>query len=332
LTVAQDASASLPNDADLTDALGRAQTQTGDAQQAVSTFKKLAALETTSARAHSRLADVYKATGNREGAIASLRRAIEIDPNMESAQTSLVSMMIQDGRPKDALELARKLQARDPSSAAGYILEGAIHRRTKEPEAAIATYRKGLQRAADSPALAVELHRILLTGNRAAEAERFADQWLKDHPQDRVFENQLATSYMMRGQFDRAETHFSRLVAEMPNDAMVLNNLAWLLTTRGKPGGVPLAQRAMDLLPNRPALMDTMALALVLDKQLPKALDLQKKAVEIAPGDMSLRFNLAKIAILAGDKTTARAELEKLAAMESKLPFQDEVGKLMKSL
>jgi putative PEP-CTERM system TPR-repeat lipoprotein len=332
LTVAQEASASLPNDADLTDALGRVQAQTGDTQQAVSTFKKLAALETTSARAQLRLADVYKATGNREGAVASLRRAIEIDPNMEPAQTSLISMMLQDGRPKDALELARKLQVRSPGAVAGYILEGAIHRRTKEPDAAIATYRKGLQQATHSSALAVELHRILLITHRGPEAERFADQWLKDHPTDRVFENQLANSLMLRGQFDRAETHFTRLAAEMPNDAMVLNNLAWLLTARGKPGGVPLAQRAMDLLPNRPALMDTMALALVLDKQLPKALDLQRKAVEISPGDMSLRFNLAKIAILAGEKTMARTELEKLAAMGPKLPFQDEVSKLMKSI
>jgi putative PEP-CTERM system TPR-repeat lipoprotein len=332
LTVAQEASASLPGDADLTDALGRAQAQSGDTQQAISSFKKLAALEPISARAHIRLADVYKASGNKEGAAASLRRAIEIDPNVESAQTSLISMMIQDGRPKDALELARKLQARDPGAAAGYLLEGAIHRRTKQPDAAIAAYRKGLLAATSSAALAVELHRILLTTSRGPEAERFADQWLKAHPKDLVFENQLATSFMLRGQFDRAEPHFSRLAAEMPNDAMVLNNLAWLLTARGKPGGIALAQRAMDLMPNRPALMDTLAMALVLDKQLPKALELQRKAVEIAPGDMSLRFNLAKIAVQAGDKATARTELDKLAAMGTKLPFQDEVGKLMKSL
>lgn len=332
LTVAQEATASLPNDADLIDALGRAQAQSGDTQQAISTFKKLAALDTTSARAQMRLADIYKATGNKEGAVASLRRAIEIDPNMESAQASLISLMIQDGRPKDALELARKLQSRDPNSAAGYILEGAIHRRTKAPDAAIAVYRKGIQSASNKSALAVELHRILITSNRVPEAEKFADQWLKDHPKDQVFENQLATSLMLRGLYERAETHFAHLAAEMPNDAMVLNNLAWLLVTRGKPGGVALAQRAVDLLPNRPALMDTLALALALDKQLPKALDLQKKAVEIAPGDMALRFNLAKIAVQAGDKTTARAELDKLAAMGSKLPYQAEVGKLMKML
>ena len=111
-----------------------------------------------------------------------------------------------------------------------------------------------------------------------------------------------------------------------------LNNLAWVLTAQGKPGAVAHAQRANDLSPNRPTLMDTLALALTGEKQFPKALEVQRKAIEVAPGDMGLRLGLAKIAIVAGDKALAKTELDKLATMGTKLPFHAEVLRLLKTL
>jgi len=332
LAVAQEANAALPNDADVLDLLGVAQMRAGDTQQAVSSFRKLASLETKSARAHMRLADLLKSTGNRDGAVASLRRALEIEPGLEAAQTRIMDILIADGKPKDALEMARGMQQRAPTSSMGYLLEGAIRRRTNAVDAAIEAYRNGVQRATDKSDIAIELHKALMTRPRPDEADRFAASWIKDHPSDLGFEYYAATVAILRGELERAETQLTHVLSQQPNHALALNNLAWVLTMRGKPGAVAHAQKALELLPNRPAVMDTLAMALAADKQLPKALELQKKAVEIAPGDMSLRLDLARIALQAGDKALARTELDKLAALGPKLPFQGDVAKLLKTL
>lgn len=332
LAVAQEALASLPNDPGVLDAMGRAQMLAGDTQQAISTFRKLAAVDNRSARPQLRIADLMKATGNREGAVAALRRALELEPNNDVAQARLMDMLITDGKPKDALELARSMQQRTPTAASGYLLEGAIHRRVKALDAAIEAYRNGIAKAATKSDLAIALHKALLAGGRLPEAERFGLGWVKDHPSDVLFEYHLATVSIQRNQLDRAETLLTHVLTQLPNHPMAMNNLAWVLASRGKPGAVAYAQKAVDLLPNRPELLDTLALALAADQQLPKALEMQKKAIEIAPGELGLRLNLARIAIQAGDKTLARTELERLAAQGAKFSHQAEVSRLLKTL
>lgn len=332
LAAAQEAAAAMPADAEVQDALGRCQELAGDTQQAISTFRKLAAADSRSARPHVRLADLLKTSGNREGAIASLERALEIEPALEAAQTRLADLLIVDGRPKAAIDMARGLQQRAPASPVGWLLEGAIQRRVKAPEAALEAYRNGLARAADSTPLALEFDRSLRGAGRTAEADRFAEGWQKRHPEDTAFDVHLSTAAIARRDFARAESLLQKVLARDPNHVQALNNLAWVTVQRGRPGAVALAQKAVDLQPNQPALMDTLAGALAAEQQPARALELQRKVVELAPGEMGLRLNLAKIALQAGDRGLARSELDRLAALGPKLPYQPEVQRLLKTL
>lgn len=332
LTVAQEAVAAMPNDPDLLDALGRAQMASGDNQQAISSFRKLASVDTRTARPHLRMAELMRSTGNRDGAITALRKALEAEPNNELAQVRLMDLMVADGRPKDALELARGMQQRSPAAAAGYLLEAAVQQRMKAPDAAIAVLRQGVSKATAKSDLAIALHKALLLKGPAADADRMGTQWLKEHPDDLDFEYHLATVAILRNNLDAAEPLLQQVLARAPEHPLALNNLAWVLAKRGRPGAVGYAQKALDLLPNRPALLDTLAMAQAAEKQYPKALETQRKAIDIAPGDMGLRLNLAKIAIQAGDKALAKTELERLAAQGTKLPYQAEVTRLLKTL
>lgn len=332
LAVAQEAVAVFPRDAEALDTLGRTQVLAGDTQQAIATFHALAGVEPTSARAHLRSAEAWTKAGKRDGAIASLRRALEIDPNNLVAQASLVDLLIVDGKPKDALEFARTMQQRQPNAPAGYLLEGAIHVRQKAWDAATAIHRKGLEQVPGRSELAVALHTSLSAGGRHAEAEKFAAEWLRSHPGDADFGYRVALQHLVRGRLAEAEAAFTRLSTQRPNDPMVLNNLAWVLVSRGKPGALGYAERAAELAPRSASVLDTLALAQAADKQFPKAIATQRKAIEIAPGDMTLRLNLARIALQAGDKTLAKGELDRLAAAGLKPPLSDELGRLQKAL
>ncbi len=332
VTYAQEAVTVMPNDLDILDALGRAQMHAGDTQQSIATFRRIAGLDANSARAHVRLADILKAGGNRAGAIASMRRALELEPELEAAQLGLVDLLVSEGRTKEALDMAREMQRQRPQDPAGYLLEGAVHRRSKAPDAALAAYRAGLQKSKDRDALALALYRTLDATGRAAEADRFASDWLKDHPQDAAIQYHWAVSHVQRGDLPTAERLLRSALETRPNHPMALNNLAWVLVAQGKPGALPRAQKASELLPNQPAVMDTLALALAADKQVDKALELQKKAVDMAPADPALRLTLAKIAIQAGDKLLARSELERLSSLGTRVPYHAEVQSLLKTL
>ena len=332
LTAAQEAIAALPDDPAVLDSLGRAQALAGESQQATSTFRRLASIDPKATLPQLRLADLYKSTGNREAAVASLRRALEIDPDLEGAQGRLIDILVADNRAPEALALAQAMQQRAPTTAAGYLFEGAIHQRLKAPEAAMRALRNGLERATAKSELASATHRLLLTGSKETEAESFANRWLKEHPGDVGFTAAVANAALVRKQLPRAEALLREIVAARPTDAQALNNLAWVTATLGKPGAIQFAQRALDQRPNQPLFMDTLAMALAAEKQVAEALSLQKRAVALMPAEKNLRMNLARIALQAGDKALARNELDLLSAEGTKLPFHAEVTRLRQSI
>jgi predicted Zn-dependent protease len=79
-------------------------------------------------------------------------------------------------------------------------------------------------------------------------------------------------------------------------------------------------------------VLDTLALALAADKQVPAALDVQRRAVELAPEAKQLRLNYAKLAVQAGDKALARQELLQLQTLGAAFPGQAEVTRLLQGL
>jgi putative PEP-CTERM system TPR-repeat lipoprotein len=332
MQVAQEAASVLPDDLEVQDALGRTQIQAGRVEQAISTFRRMTGLDERSGKAHVRLADVLRASGDLQRSTDSLRRALEIEPDLEIARTRLVETLIADGKPQEALAIAKRSQSVDPTSVMGYLLEGAIQRRLRKPDEAVAVYRTGLARADYKPVIALEIYRTLYESKKASEAERFADDWLKRTPDHAAFHYERGVKAVFEQETEAAERHFAKAVQAAPNHAMALNNLAWVLAGQGKPGAVAYARRAVELLPNQAALMDTLAMALAADGQLPQALEVQKNAAEVAPNDNGVRLNLARLALQADDKQLARQELDRLAALGPAFGFQNEVSKLMKRL
>jgi len=332
LAAAQDAAAALPNNLQVLDAVGIAQMEAGDVEQALATFRRIAGVNDKSAQPYVRLADIYKASGKSAAAETALRKALEIEPGLGLAQEALVNQLLAGNRSREALEFARNMQRQQPAAASGYDFEALVQLKLKAPDAAVAALRKGLAVPGSNPALARTLYLTLLRAERGAEADRFGATWLKEHPEDVAFDYQMAVTAITRGDLDQAELRLRRVVDQRPAHPLALNNLAWVLASRNKPGGVEYAQRALDRVPDSAALMDTLAMALAVDKQFDKALSLQKRAVELLPLDKGMRLNLARIALQAGDKTLARTELEALRAAGPTQPYYKEVTTLMTKL
>ncbi|MCE1249436.1 MAG: tetratricopeptide repeat protein, partial [Comamonadaceae bacterium] len=120
--------------------------------------------------------------------------------------------------------------------------------------------------------------------------------------------------------------------ALQPENAVALNNVAWLKGQLGREGALADAERANQLMPNQPALLDTWAMLLSAAKQHERALELEKKAVQLQPQQPMFKLNLAKIELQAGNKDAARRLLDELSAAGAQFPAQDQVQQLRKSL
>ncbi len=316
----------FPNDEDVLDRVGRSHLLQGDALQAVATFRKWVRLSGGSARPHLRLADALAATGDAAGAAESLRRAMELAPADPAVQMAVARSALANRRPADALQAARKLQARD--KAAGFNLEAEIEATQGHWAAAAAAYNRAL---ADTPTTdtALRLHGALVAAGKAEDAERMAAEWRKAHPDDQIFVLKLADAAMARRQPAQAELLYREVLARRPGHLLALNNLAYALATQKKPGAVAAAQEAVRLAPDIASFRDTLAFSLAADNQYPQAVEAQVRAVELAPAVPQYRLQLARLQLRVGEKDAAIFELERLEKLGKEFARQPEVRALL---
>jgi len=332
LKAAQDAANALPQNPRVLEALGRSEAAAGQTQQGISTLRKAAALEPQNGATAMALADVQAQAGDRNGARQTLRRALDAQPETLALQRQLIGLELLEGRQQEAGQLARQIQRQRPQEPIGHLLEGDVAMNTQTWEAAAKAYRAA-QKIEPSTEGAIKLYGALLAAGRKADAEAHAADWEKRQPKDLTFAMHLGQTASAQGQWSQAERHYQRASRLQPDNALILNNLAYAMARQSKPGAVAVAQRANSLLPDKPALMDTLALALAEEKKIDKALQMQRQAVEKAgPGAAEFRLNLARLYLKAGDKANARQELQSLAALGGTFAGQRQVRELLDSI
>ena len=324
LSAAQSALSALPESPELLDALGRAQQGAGEANQAIATFNKLANLRPDSPQAQMRLAGMYLLEKNPSAAEQAWRQALRIQPDFLDAQRALIIFNLQGEKVEESLAIARTVQKQRPNEPVGWLLEGDIGVARKKWADAADAYRAGLKKFPTTE-FALKLYSVLSAGEKQSDAASFAKSWLADHPKDTVFIAYLGNIALVKKDYPRAEKQYREVLELQPQNALALNNLAWLSVEQKKTGGVEAAEKANQISPNRPEFMDTLALALSLRGDHSKAVELQKKAIGLQPDNPYLALHLAQIYLKAGDKKNAGTELDRLAALGSKFPLQQQV-------
>ncbi len=331
LAAAQAAVAAIPDNIELIDKLARIQLNSGDSQQAMSNFTKVTQLKPDAVAGFVALAEAQLATNDVEGAARNARSAYELAPAVPAVQRLAIATAMRQKRAKDALVIARDMQKRQPADPAGLLYIGEIELDQKNNDAAIAAFRAAtaLPKPGQAP---TRLHNALLVAKRDAEASKFVDSWLAAHPKDTLFMFYLGDLALGQGDTAAAELRYGEVLKVQPEHALALNNVAWLMVQQKRSGAVAVAERAVKAAPNQPPLMDTLALALAAEAQLPRALEVQKKVVQMAPDAPSFRLNLAKFQLQAGDKSGALAELDVLTKLGAKYKgSQEELTQLIKA-
>lgn len=330
VSAAQEARAALTGNADVLHSLGRAQLANGDHQQALASFRELAALWPRSPLPQIRQAEALAAAKQSTQAVQLLRKTLTDNPDDPDVPRLVVGALVDDKRTPEALQVALEVQKVRPRLPLGFVLEGDVRTLNQDLPRAATAYQQALARRA-STEVAMKLHRVL-TVSQSPELARFESQWLAAHPKDVAFHAYLADAAMAAGQQDLARRRFTRLIEIAPDNAVAYNNLAWLMAQAKDPKAVEFAQKARKLSPAEPAFLDTEAEIRAGNGQFSEAIALQAQAVEMAPNQPVFRFHLARYYISAGQKAQAKDHLTKLAALGERFPQHAEVRDILKSL
>jgi putative PEP-CTERM system TPR-repeat lipoprotein len=331
LTAANDAAAAIPDKPEILDALGRTQQFSGDLNQAMSTYGKLSTLQPNSPLAQMRLAEINLANKNKDEAAKSLKKALDIKPDLIEAQRGLILLALDAKKPNEALSIARQVQQQKPKEPVGFVLEGDIYASEKAWPEAIKAYQNGLKQVA-VPELAIKLHSALLASGNTPEADKMAANWTREHAKDVAFRMHLGDIATARKDYPQAAQNYRSALDIQPNNPLVLNNLAWVSGQLKAPKAIEYAEKANQLAPNQPPFMDTLAMLLADKGETAKAIELLRKALELSPQAGAIQLNLAKVLISTGKKDEARKELDALAKLGDKFPGQADVSKLQKEL
>lgn len=331
MAAANDAITAMPDKPEILDALGQTQQISGDLNQALTTYAKLAALQPASPVAHMRIAGIHLASKSKEEAAKSLKKGLEIKPDLIEAQRALILLAMDAKNAGEAINIAHQVQKQRPKEAIGFILEGDVHAAGKAWPQAIGAYRSGLKQI-PAPELAVKLYATLLASGNGAEAEKMATTWFKEHPKDIALRLQRGDIATARKEYPLALQHYRSALDIQPSNPLILNNIAWTSGQMKDAKAIEYAEKANRLAPNQPAFMDTLAMLLAEKGETTRAIDLMRKALAIAPQAGSIQLNLARLLINAGKKDEARKEIEALTKLGDKFPNQAEVSKLRKEL
>lgn len=327
LAAAQEAAQALPDNPDVLEVLANAQFAAGEKSKALASFTKLVSMVPRSAEAQLGLARAALLANDDVAADQAIRNAIGFAPAAPDIVQRAAGLFVLRGRFDDALKLAHVLQGHKTQSALGDELVGDIESSRQAWPTAAAAYRAALKKAPGTQ-LAQRLFGALNASDKQA-ARAFAGSWSREHPSDVPFLFYAGGKASQDKDFGAAEAYFEQVLKVHPDHALALNNLAWALHGQHKPGALAKVERANQLLPNIPTIMDTWALLLADKGEVARALEIQQRAVTLAPESMALRLSLAKILLKAGDKTAARAELERLKALGERFADHKEVAALI---
>jgi tetratricopeptide (TPR) repeat protein len=232
-------------------------TQQGKLDEAIAHYQSaLARGSHRKVEIHTNLGSILRLRGDLAGAAAHYRAVIELDPAGPAGYMNLGDVLMARGRYAEAAEVYRRALRLSPAPPAARRQLDAALARHKETEQAMARCREGIT-------------------TRPAWAGNYAE---------------LSVLFLGQRQYRRATEVLRQGLVHAPNDADLLNNLAWVLATcpdeaiRDGHEAVRLMQRLGDIQGiSAVGLLDTAAAAYAEIGEFDQAVQAAQRAIDLAP-------------------------------------------------
>ncbi len=273
-----------------------------------------------------------------------LEQGLRTRPADPLLQQTLVQA-VRQGRGLDAaLETADRLARQETARPAAMTLRGDLLMGAERFEEAAAAYAAA-HRQAPSGVLVLRQAGALQRLGKQDEAVQALAAWIERTPDDLAVQSQLSQFEIAAGRTAEAERRLVRIVAARPEDAVSLNNLAWLMQARSNTetadGRAALAQarqyaeRAYYLAPSAETA-DTLGWILARSGEQARAVPLLRQAAAASVArqrpDASMFYRYAVALEATGEREEARRVIEPVVASNAQFPERAEAERLLARL
>jgi putative PEP-CTERM system TPR-repeat lipoprotein len=316
----------------LLDMLGKVHAANGDKPAALEAYGRLAAVQPRTSGITSRLATAYQELGELDLAADVLRKAHTERPRDAAIVLARVAVEAHRGNYEQAIMFAREVQALPDSKTAGMIVEAEVREAQQKPDLAIPLYQRAVQENKASSPLRIKLANAYRQAGRPDEALKLVQQWRSERPKDHAIGVYLGELYVAQKKYPAAIETFTALLKSVPNNGIILNNLALAYQSVGDARALETAEQALKALPQSGAVMDTLGWMLVEKGDVGRGLPLLKRASAATPAAADIRFHLAAAHARNNDKAAARKELETLLSTKGNVVYTEQARALLKQL
>jgi cellulose synthase operon protein C len=230
-SVAAELAAQFPGNANILDTQGQAQLASGDANGAVSSFKRAYALAPNSAPILSRyLASLSSAKYFTE-ARGVLQEAVARDPGNSSLKADLIRAEGEINGVDAAVAKARDFAAGDPENDIYDLVSAELYEKAGRSQDAIAVLKKAAAARPSEDGPTIALARLYNRSGDFPKAEAVLASRLDADPQSIAVGTAMAQQYLATGRAQDAKKLFAGLLARQPNDVAILLGLADVAST-----------------------------------------------------------------------------------------------------
>ncbi len=299
--------AKSPDNPDVMLAGARVRLAAKDGKGAQAILTRASRLAESEAAALAQIALLQMAADDAKGALYTAGKALQADPSYLPARALSVDANLRLGDTAAAEQGAREIAQRHPKMALSAALLGDVAVARKQWPAALDAYRRA-QQLEPSSANLTRLYRAQERQN-PKEAVQIAEAWLKSRPGDVQVRGLLAATHARAGNLPQARAAYEALVANAPDDADALNNLANVMLLQKDPKALQVAERALARKPGVAHIIGTTGWAAFHAGQGDRALQLLRDARLRDPTNADTRYFLGVVLASKGRKAEAREEL-----------------------
>ena len=285
----------------------------------------------SSAQAHFLLARAYFGLGDRTNTKEELETAIELAPKHFAARLALARLLLLEGQKDKLAEQLAVLNELSPEHPDVLQLRASLAGIQGDQGTASDLLEDVFEKSPSTASmLSVALQKWVM-GDQMAALE-LQEQWNTEHPDDLTAGLALADSYIQQDQFERAIDQYQQVLEKDEHNVDALNDLAWYLRNERPAKALEYAERASQLAPESPMVMDTFAVVLLKNGDIERAKRKIDQALAKEPKNSAFRYHGAMIDAAAGYKSSAIEALQSLLGEGSNFSEKAEARELLAQL
>jgi putative PEP-CTERM system TPR-repeat lipoprotein len=321
-----------PNEPVTLELVGKSYLATGRFDEAVVALRDLAAAVPQSAEAQFLLAQAYAGLKQVEPWKGALEKAIQQKPDFTQANLQLAALSVQTGDFERAKALVAEVHKVTRDEPLLLEVEGAIAVREGRMADAEELFRRALE-ARPASGFAIKLAEVQRRRGNAGQARATLETWLASNPADLTVRFLIANYDLSDGRYAESRAHYAELAAKQPDNALIRNNLAWLMwREHDYEAAREHADRALELAPNDARIKDTAGLVRLSLGHTAQAVTLLDEAATLLPDNLDIRFHQAQAHAAAGNADRARVILQQLLESNKSFGERAEAERLLEKL